>query len=87
MGVTVAAKTGTSQISLSKPNNALFVSFAPYEKPEISVNVVIPNGHNAGNAADTARDIYQLYFDLGDKEDLVSNEAVLPENDIASFSD
>ncbi|NLP15857.1 MAG: hypothetical protein GX379_02290 [Clostridiales bacterium] len=87
LGVTVAAKTGTSQISLSKPNNALFVSFAPYEKPEISVTVVIPNGHTSGNAAETARDIYQLYFDLGDKEDLVSNEAVLPENDIAAFSD
>lgn len=86
-GVTVAAKTGTSQISLSRPNNALFVSFAPYEKPEISVTVVIPNGHTSGNAAETARDIYQLYFDLADKEELTSNEAVLPENDIAAFSD
>ncbi|MDD4111849.1 MAG: penicillin-binding transpeptidase domain-containing protein [Herbinix sp.] len=87
LGVTVAAKTGTSQISLSKPNNALFVSFAPYEKPEISVTVVIPNGHTSGNAAETARDIYQLYFNLGNNEELVSNEAVLPENDIAAFSD
>jgi penicillin-binding protein 2 len=86
-GVTVAAKTGTSQKSLSKPNNALFVSFAPYEKPEICVTVVIPNGHTSGNAAETARDIYKLYFDLGDKEDLASNEAILPENDIAAYSD
>ncbi len=87
LGVTVAAKTGTSQISLSKPNNALFVSFAPYEKPEISVTVVIPNGHTSGNAAETARDIYQLYFDLGNNDELASNEAILPENDIAAFSD
>lgn len=86
-GVTIAGKTGTSQISLSKPNNALFVSFAPYERPEIALTVVIPNGHTSGNAAETARDIYQLYFNLGDKEDLVSKEAVLPENDIAAFSD
>lgn len=86
-GVTVAAKTGTSQISLSRPNNALFVSFAPYEKPEISVTVVIPNGHTSGNAAETARDIYQLYFNLGSNKDLVSNEAIMPENDIAAFSD
>lgn len=86
-GVTVAAKTGTSQISLSKPNNALFVSFAPYEKPEIAVTVVIPNGHTSGNAAETARDIYELYFKLANPEDLVSNEAILPENDIAAFSD
>jgi penicillin-binding protein 2 len=86
-GVTVAAKTGTSQISLSRPNNALFVSFAPYEKPEVSVTVVIPNGHTSGNAAETARDIYQLYFNLTSTEDLVSSEAILPENDIAAFSD
>ena len=86
-GVTVAGKTGTSQISLSKPNNALFISFAPYEKPEIAVTVVIPNGHTSGNAAETARDIYQLYFNLANPEDLVASEAVLPENDIAAFSD
>jgi len=86
-GVTVAGKTGTSQISLSKPNNALFISFAPYEKPEISVTVVIPNGHTSGNAAETARDIYQLYFNLENREKLISREATLPENDIAAFSD
>ena len=86
-GVTIAAKTGTSQISLNKPNNALFVSFAPYEKPEISVTVVIPNGHTSGNAAETARDIYQLYFNLGNQQELTTNEASLPENDIAAFSD
>lgn len=87
LGVTVAAKTGTSQISLSKPNNALFVSYAPYEKPEISVTVVIPNGHSSGNAAETARDIYQLYFNLENADKLIAKEATLPENDIAAFSD
>ncbi|NLJ97419.1 MAG: hypothetical protein GX321_09735 [Clostridiales bacterium] len=86
-GVTVAAKTGTSQISLSKPNNALFVSFAPYEKPEISVTVVIPNGHTSGNASETARDVYELYFNLEEPDDILAYEATLPENDIAAFSD
>lgn len=87
LGVTVAAKTGTSQISLSKPNNALFVSFAPYEKPEISVTVVIPNGHTSGNAAETARDIYQLYFNLSNPDELVAKEAIIPENNLSAFSD
>ena len=86
-GVTVAGKTGTLRLALSKPNNALFVSFAPYEKPEISVTVVIPNGHTSGNAAETARDIYQLYFNLENEDKLVAKEAILPENDIAAFSD
>lgn len=87
LGVTVAGKTGTSQISLSKPNNALFISFAPYEKPEISVTVVIPNGHTSGNAAEIARDVYRLYFNLGKEDELTAKEATLPENDIAAFSD
>jgi len=81
--ITVAGKTGTSQISLSKPNNALFISFAPYEKPEISVTVVIPNGHTSGNAAEIAKDVYQLYFNLENKDKLTSKEATLPENDSA----
>jgi penicillin-binding protein 2 len=87
LGVTVAGKTGTSQISKVNPNNALFVSYAPYEDPEISVTAVIPNGHTSGNAAELARDIYKLYFNLEDKNELVDSNVTVPENDIAAFSD
>jgi penicillin-binding protein 2 len=87
LGVTVAGKTGTSQISKVNPNNALFVSYAPYEEPEISVTAVIPNGHTSGNAAEFARDIYKLYFKLEDKDALVEGDVKLPENNIAAFSD
>lgn len=67
LGVTVAGKTGTSQITKSVPNNALFISFAPYEKPEISVTVVIPNGYTSANAAEAASNIYAYYFAKGEK--------------------
>ncbi len=87
LGVTVAGKTGTSQISKVNFNNALFISYAPFENPEISVTTVIPNGYTSGNAAELARDIYRLYFDLEDPEELVEKEASLPENNIAAFSD
>jgi penicillin-binding protein 2 len=86
-GVTVAGKTGTSQISKVNFNNALFVSYAPYENPEISVTTVIPNGVTSGNAAELTSDIYRLYFHLKDPEELVEKEASLPENNIAAFSD
>jgi len=69
--VTVAGKTGTSQISKVHPNNALFVSFAPYEKPEIAVVAVIPNGYTSHNAAELAKDIYSLYFGLQDPKNLI----------------
>lgn len=69
--ITVAGKTGTSQISKVHPNNALFLSFAPYEKPEIAVAAVIPNGYTSHNAAELAKDIYSLYFGLEDTKSLI----------------
>ncbi len=83
----VAGKTGTSQVSKVNPNNALFVSYAPYEEPEISVVTVIPHGHTSGNAAELAKDIYKLYFNLEDREELLDDEASVPEHNIAAFSD
>lgn len=78
-GVTVAGKTGTSQISKVDPNNALFVSFAPYENPEISITAVIPNGYTSSNAAELAKDIYKLYFKLDEAEKLLESDVSLPE--------
>lgn len=65
---TIAGKTGTSQISTNVPNNGLFISYAPYEKPEITATVVIPNGYSSGNAAKTASKIYEYYFAKTKKE-------------------
>ncbi len=70
--VTVAGKTGTSQISKSHPNNALFVSFAPYEAPTISVTSVIPRGYTSHNAANLSKKIYSLYFDKTDVNTLLN---------------
>jgi penicillin-binding protein 2 len=78
-GVTVAGKTGTSQISKVDPNNALFVSFAPYENPEISITAVIPNGYTSSNAAELAKDIYKLYFKLDEADKLLEGDVSLPE--------
>ncbi len=38
------------------------VGFAPYDKPEIAVSVVIFDGAHGGNAAPVARAIYENYF-------------------------
>lgn len=68
LDVTVAGKTGTSQVTKKVANNALFISFAPYEKPEITTTVVIPHGYTSSNAARTASKIYQYYFAKTKKE-------------------
>lgn len=70
----VAGKTGTAQETTSKPNHSLFVSYAPYESPEISVTVVIPNGYTSGNAAALASDVYKYYFQEENRENLLNKD-------------
>jgi penicillin-binding protein 2 len=62
VGEKVAGKTGTAQQSVYHPNHALFISFAPYDDPEITVTVAIPYGYTSSNAAQVARDVYKYYF-------------------------
>lgn len=64
LAVKVAGKTGTAQESKSRPNHALFVSYAPYEDPEISVTVRVANGYTSDYAAQIAREVYKYYFGL-----------------------
>ncbi|MBR5809157.1 MAG: penicillin-binding protein 2, partial [Clostridia bacterium] len=56
--ISVGGKTGTAQISKKASNNALFITFAPFDKPEIAIAVVIEHGYRGANAAYVARDIY-----------------------------
>ncbi len=74
LGVVVAGKTGTAQVSTSIPNHALFVSFAPYSNPEISVTVVVPNGFKSANSAYIAREVYGLYFFNENKDALLNGD-------------
>ncbi len=86
-GISVAGKTGTSQLTRYNANHALFTSYGPFENPEISVTVVIPNGYSSGNAAELAKDIYSYYFNVKDEEELLSGQAEQPEADTPAFSD
>ncbi|MBW4719499.1 peptidoglycan D,D-transpeptidase FtsI family protein [Saccharothrix obliqua] len=53
-GVSIASKTGTAErgedVKSTKPN-AWYVAFAPAEKPEIAIAVIVENGGDAGLAA------------------------------------
>lgn len=48
--VSVAAKSGTAQESDKRSEHTIFVAFAPYETPQISVSVLIPYGNNSTTA-------------------------------------
>tara|TARA_R110002096_G_scaffold33146_25_gene95935 strand:- start:522 stop:2699 length:2178 start_codon:yes stop_codon:yes gene_type:complete len=48
----LSGKTGTAQTANPiQPTNAWFISFAPYEKPELAVCVFVENGNSGGGAA------------------------------------
>ena len=79
LSVNVAGKTGTAQQDKSRANHALFISYAPYENPEISVSVRIAFGYESGYAAQTARDVYKYYYGLEEEEELLTGTAELPE--------
>lgn len=66
--IEVGGKTGTAQGSSKQSNTALFVAFAPYDKPEIAVAVVIEHGVRGVNAATVARDVFDEYFGTGADE-------------------
>lgn len=85
LGVDVAGKTGTAQQVKTRANHGLFVSFAPYEKPEVAVTCVIPFGYTSFNAADLAHQIYQYYFELTDTDVLIDSK--VDDSNVASTQD
>ena len=60
--VKIAAKTGTAQNSGS--DHTTFICFAPFEKPEIAVAVVIEHGKIGAASKNVAKDILSSYFDI-----------------------
>lgn len=57
-----AGKTGTAQWNSNKENHAWFTSFAPFEKPEIVVTVLVEEGgEGSGIAGMIAYDFYKWW--------------------------
>ena len=73
--VTAAGKTGTAQESKSRANHALFVCFAPYEKPEIAIATRIAFGYSSDYAAQTTKDVLGFYYGKDDDEDILTGTA------------
>ena len=77
LGVQVAAKTGSAQVSSSTESNALFVAFAPYEDPEIALAIVVEKGGSGSLLASIAAEILEYYFSSGGGMETVELENTL----------
>lgn len=75
LGVNVAGKTGTAQEDRTRANHALFISYAPYEAPEISVTVRVANGYTSDYSAQIARDVYEYYYGLKEESEIITGTA------------
>ncbi len=58
--IPVAAKTGTAENIGT--DNVTFIAFAPYEKPEVAVAVVIEHGGKGTYSMNTAKEMLDAYF-------------------------
>lgn len=61
--VMVAGKTGTAQFGNNNKTHGWFVSFAPYDHPELALIVLVEGqGEEGYNAVPVAKEVYQWYF-------------------------
>ena len=61
----VAGKTGTAQTRKDKTPHSWFISFAPYENPQIAIAVVVENAGVNGlgkHVFEVAKNMYEAYF-------------------------
>jgi penicillin-binding protein 2 len=67
--VEVAGKTGTAQFGGEEKTHGWFVSFAPYDKPELAIIVLVEGQAEEGyNAVPIVHDAYEWYFGEGRKK-------------------
>ena len=59
--IKLGGKTGTAQVA-GKDDNGVFIAFAPYEKPEIAIAMVIEQGKGGSKIAPIALDVMNQYF-------------------------
>ncbi len=59
--IKVGGKTGTSQTN-SGADHSVFITFAPFENPEIAIAVVLEHGNSGYSAGSVVRSILDSYF-------------------------
>ncbi len=87
VAITSGGKTGTAQQVTTRPNHALYVGYAPYENPEISIAIRIAYGYTSANTAELAASIYKYYFKLEDPSTLIDGVAEDVGNRANAFTD
>lgn len=84
-GIRVAGKTGTLRPDSSGETASWFIGFAPSQKPEIVVSVMLENGAVwRQKAAEVARDLLRVYFHRRGAPNIVDPLSTLPGGGLAA---
>ncbi|MBQ0101144.1 MAG: hypothetical protein KBS39_06565, partial [Lachnospiraceae bacterium] len=70
-----AGKTGTAEEVKTRGNHGYFISYAPYNDPQIAVTVTIPFSYSSGNSARLARRVYDYYYGATDLPAIINENA------------
>ncbi len=67
--VAVAGKTGTAQFGSEDKTHGWFISFAPYDNPEIAMAVLVEGGGEGhSTAVPVTKEVYRWYFEEREKD-------------------
>lgn len=84
LSINVAGKTGTAEQTRSRPNHALFIGYAPYEKPEIAFATRIPFGYSSDYAAQLTKEVIKYYYGLEEEDDIITGKSNVSETGITN---
>lgn len=73
--VEVAGKTGTAQAGRA-PSHALFLCYAPYSSPEISVATRITNGYSSVYASQITEKVLEYYYGVSTLDELTGSSSL-----------
>jgi len=77
----MAGKTGSAQVSsIDIEQNAWFVAYAPFEKPEIAIAIYIPQGSSGAKNSLAIREIVSYWMTQRDNS---NNQSLVPGNGFA----
>ncbi len=85
--IETAGKTGTAEENPERPNHAVFVGYAPYNHPEISIATRIAFGYGSRNAADYAKNVFAYYFNVQEEDELLNGHAIDVDGSSNAFND
>ncbi len=76
--IKISGKSGTAQENKKRNSHALFVAYAPSNKPKITATAVIPYGNSSHDSAELAKNVIQYYYGEIDNKDI--SKSVKSEN-------